>query len=100
MQLSQKETMLLSDMKSQEKLCIEKYSKHAACACDGQLKNLFTQLASAEKQHLGYLDKLLRSCPKSGENAFVYNGEHDESRDKCGERIKVPAKSNVGDENE
>ncbi len=45
-------------MKDQEKLCIEKYSKHAACACDGQLKNLFTQLASAEKQHLGYLDKI------------------------------------------
>ena len=58
MQLSQKEASLLKDMKDQEKLCIEKYSKHAACACDGQLKNLFTQLASAEKQHLGYLDKI------------------------------------------
>lgn len=58
MQLSQKEASLLKDMKDQEKLCIEKYSKHAACACDGQLKTLFTQLAAAEKQHLGYLDKI------------------------------------------
>lgn len=45
-------------MKDQEKLCIEKYNKHACCASDGQLKNLFTQLASAEGQHLSYLDKI------------------------------------------
>lgn len=58
MHLSQKEATLLEEMKEQEKLCIEKYSKHARCAHDGQLKNLFTQLASAEGQHLSYFDQI------------------------------------------
>ena len=58
MHLSQKESSLLEEMKEQEKLCIEKYSKHARCAHDGQLKNLFTQLASAEGQHLSYFDQI------------------------------------------
>ena len=55
MQLTQKETMLLSDMKNQEKLCIEKYSKSATAANDAQLKNLFSTLGEVERKHLSML---------------------------------------------
>ena len=36
MQLTQKETDLLKDLKSQEKLCVEKYTKYASQALDPQ----------------------------------------------------------------
>ena len=52
MQLSQKETSLLKDLKSQEKLCVEKYTKYASSALDPQLKELFTSIANVEQQHL------------------------------------------------
>ncbi len=52
MTLTQKELSLLKDLKGQEQLCIDKYTKHSSCAKDPQLKNLFTQLAQAETQHL------------------------------------------------
>ena len=55
MQLTQKETSLLKDLKDQEKLCEEKYRKHAAAASDPQLKNLFSRLAQTEKAHYDML---------------------------------------------
>ena len=58
MQLSQKETELLSDLREQEQLCIDKYEKHSACAVDGQLKNLFTQIAGIERSHLDTINKI------------------------------------------
>lgn len=59
MTLTQKETMLLEDMKKQEQLCVEKYTKYAAEADGGKLKNLFTQLSQNESQHLDTITKLL-----------------------------------------
>ena len=58
MQLTTKETSLLKDLADQEKLCIDKYKKHASAACDTQLKNLFTNLASVEQTHLDTLTTL------------------------------------------
>ena len=58
MQLSQKETSLLKDLKGQEKLCVDKYTKHASCAADPQLKNLFTQIAQVEQQHLDTITQI------------------------------------------
>ena len=52
MQLTQKETDLLKDLKGQEKLCVEKYTKYASSALDPQLKELFTSIANVEQQHL------------------------------------------------
>ena len=48
MTLTQKETGLLNDLKSQEQICIEKYGKYAETAHDPELKQLFTQLQSNE----------------------------------------------------
>ena len=55
MQLTQKETTLLTDMKSQEKICVEKYTKYSSLALDPQLKELFTQLSNVEQGHLNTL---------------------------------------------
>ena len=58
MMLSQKETTLLQDMISDEKLCIDKYNKYSSQAHDAQLKNLFTQLGQIEQQHLNTLNQI------------------------------------------
>lgn len=58
MQLTQKESALLKDLKGQEKLCVDKYTKHAAAASDTQLKNLFSQIAQDEQRHLDTLTQM------------------------------------------
>ncbi|MGE4484339.1 MAG: spore coat protein [Oscillospiraceae bacterium] len=57
--LSQKETMLLQDLKSQEQLCIEKYGKYATDASDANLRNLFTQLGQTERQHFDTISQMI-----------------------------------------
>lgn len=57
--LSQKERMLLEDQKSHEQLCIEKYTNYSNQAQDPQLKQLFTNHASIEQQHLNSINQLL-----------------------------------------
>ena len=58
MQLTQKETDLLKDLKGQEQLCVEKYTKHAASAMDGQLKKMFNRIAESEKEHLQIIEQM------------------------------------------
>lgn len=58
MDLTQKESGFLKELKEQEKLCIEKYRKAAACAVDGQLKGMFADLAAKEEQHLNTITQL------------------------------------------
>jgi rubrerythrin len=58
MVLTQKELTLIKDLKGQEQLCIDKYRKHAACATDPQLKQLFEQIASVEQEHLNTLTQM------------------------------------------
>ena len=58
LQLSQKETSLLSDLKGQEKICVEKYTKYSSSALDPQLKELFTSIANVEQQHLNTLTQI------------------------------------------
>lgn len=59
MTLTQKETTLLQDLKAQEKLCVDKYNKYSASACDGELKNLFSQIGKTEEQHLDTVSQIL-----------------------------------------
>ena len=67
MQLTQKETTLLKDLKDQEKICIEKYSKYSADAIDPQLKDLFSTIANAEQEHLNTLNQIEQgSTPSMG----------------------------------
>ena len=59
MTLTQKETSLLNDLKSQEQLCIEKYRKYSELACDTALKNIFTTLGTNEQKHLDTITEML-----------------------------------------
>ena len=59
MTLTQKETTLLSDLKSQEQLCIEKYNKYSQIAYDSELKQLFSTLAQNEQKHLDTINQIL-----------------------------------------
>ena len=58
MQLTQKESSLIKDLKSQEQLCIDKYTKYSEAAHDKQLKSLFSEIASKEQQHLNTLTQI------------------------------------------
>ncbi len=75
MMLTQKETALLQDLKTQEKLCVDKYTKYSASACDGELKNLFSQIGKIEQQHLDTVNQILGgSTPNmSGSNSGSAN---------------------------
>ena len=59
MTLTQKENGLLCDLKSQEQLCIEKYTKYENEACDPQLKTLFSSIKSNEQSHLDTINKIM-----------------------------------------
>ena len=59
MTLTPKEISLLTDLKSSEQLCIEKYNKGEKEACDPALKSLFSALCSAEQSHLGTINRIL-----------------------------------------
>ena len=60
MQWNQKESALFKDLKGQEQLCANKYSRHAEAANDPQLKQLFSQLAQQEAEHLNTITELER----------------------------------------
>ena len=58
MQLTQKETSLIKDLKAQEKLCVDKYRRYANAAHDPQLKTLFSQIADTEQGHYDTLSSI------------------------------------------
>ena len=57
--LCTKERMLLEDEKSHEQLCVDKYNEYSNKAHCPELKNLFSQLAQKEQQHLDSINQLL-----------------------------------------
>lgn len=59
MTLTPKENDLLKDLKSQEQLCVEKYTRYAAEAHDPQLQNLFTKIQGVEQQHLDTITQIM-----------------------------------------
>lgn len=59
MTLTQKETALLNDLKSQEQICIEKYTQYSQMAHDPELKSLFSTLAEKERGHLNTITRIL-----------------------------------------
>ena len=92
MQLTQKETTLLKDMKGQEELCIAKYKKYAEDAKSSELKNLFTQMAKVEENHLSTINSMMSgtvpSAPQHLENSnnahctpFRYASDSDRQAD-------------------
>lgn len=58
-QLSQKERMLLEDLKHHEQLCIQKYTKYSNEAQDQQLKQIFQNLSTTEQEHFNTVNQIL-----------------------------------------
>lgn len=69
MDFTQKERDMLEELKSHEKLCIEKYKRHSECANDEQLKSLFQGLAEEENEHLQSLNSIGNGCVPPVSNA-------------------------------
>ncbi len=63
MQLTQKETSLLKDLKDQERLCVDKYNKYASQAHDPQLAGLLRQIAGVEQNHWDTLNAIEMGNP-------------------------------------
>lgn len=59
MVLKEKERTVIEDLQTQEKSCIEKYSKYAGQAKDPELKKLFETLSSKEQEHYNSLQQVL-----------------------------------------
>ncbi|WP_110955365.1 spore coat protein [Anaerosinus massiliensis] len=86
MPLTQKETQLLQDQKSHEKICIEKYQKYAQQATDPNLKQLFQTYAQQEQQHLNTIESIL--------NGQVPNMNQSQSQQSQSSSQQQPAQSN------
>ncbi|MEM5770761.1 MAG: spore coat protein [Bacillota bacterium] len=72
--LSQKETSLLKDQLTHEKVCIEKYRDYAATTQDQQLKQLFQNLAQQEQQHYNTITQILNGqVPSTNTNQAGQN---------------------------
>ena len=93
MTLTQKETGLLKELAGQETLCRDKYNKYSKEACSAELKELFSQMATCEQNHLNTINAMLSgTVPKaptglSGENNSLckkvcYNDESSRNIDK------------------
>lgn len=59
MTLTPKEHSLLTDLKSQEELCIKKYTSYSERAHDVTLKNLFNTIKTTEESHLSTISQIL-----------------------------------------
>ena len=58
-QLTQKEQLLLEDLKQHEKVCIKKYQDYANQVQDPQLKELLNNYAQQEQNHLNSINQML-----------------------------------------
>lgn len=90
-QLTQKERMLLEDMKSEEELCIMKYQSYAQQAKDSALQQMFNQLAGAEQKHFDTISQILQgNQPNIGQGQGSQTGQGGQTGGQTGQS-KQPA---------
>lgn len=56
---NQKELNLLNDLKSQEQICVEKYTRYENSASSPDLKNLMKQIGSKEQTHIDTINSII-----------------------------------------
>ena len=83
MNLTEKEKLLLEDIKTNEQLCIDKYTKYSEKASK-QLKDIFNEIKQAEISHLNTVTEILNGVEPnvgggSGFNASAVEKESDYS---------------------
>ena len=84
---SPKENRILQDLKKEEELCIEKYTKYENSAASPQLKSLMRQIRSQEQSHLDTLTKILNgeAPPPSGGGNGQQTGPQAQAADYAGD---------------
>ena len=83
---SPKENRILQDLKKEEELCIEKYTKYENSAASPQLKSLMRQIRSQEQSHLDTLTKILNGeAPPSGGGKGQQSGPRVQAADYAGD---------------
>ncbi len=70
MVLTNKENGLLKDMKEQEELCIEKYTRYADLAKCPELKTLLNSIADTEREHLKTVNDIMNGNEPSAPGAL------------------------------
>jgi rubrerythrin len=70
MPLTNKEKTLIEDNLNAEYLCVRKYEQYAAMASDSRIKQVFTDLASKEQQHVNTLKSILMQNGVNNQNIF------------------------------
>ena len=93
MTLTPKENSLLCDLKAQDQLCIEKYGKYADEACDGALKNLFTEIKRTEEGHLSSITRII-----NGEEVTMSSSPSAAAKKWTGQPSSCPADAKKKDE--
>ncbi len=76
MVLTEKEKSLLTDMKGQEELCIQKYNRYAEEAKCPELKSLFSSMAKTEGSHLSTINDILAGNEPSDPGALSAKNEN------------------------
>ncbi len=90
--LSTKENGLLKDLKGQEELCIEKYTRYAAEAKSSELSALFNSMAQTEREHLKTINEIcegrtpvmpatIGNSNNYNTSAYTYASEEDKKHD-------------------
>lgn len=72
--LTEKERYIIEDLKSQEKLCMQKYAFYEEMAYDPELSNLFARIKSSEQKHYDSLNQVLNGTV-SEVDTNDYSGE-------------------------
>lgn len=80
MQLTQKEMMYLKDAKSQEELCIAKYSSYSQQVSCQQLSSMLQQIAQHEQQHLQTIQQIMQGqMPNVGSGGQQQGGQQSQA---------------------
>lgn len=82
MTLTAKEHDILTDLKTQEQLCIVKYTRYESEAHDPALRSVFAGIKATESEHLATIERIIRGeevtmqkpAPGAAEEKFTGSG--------------------------
>jgi spore coat protein CotF len=85
--LTQKERMLLQDQKNHEEVCIKKYNDYASKAQSQQLKQLFSNFATKEQEHLNSVNQMLNGqVPQMNQQQGQQNQQQQQQNQQQGQQ--------------
>ncbi len=90
--LTTKENGLLKDLKGQEQLCIDKYTRYSSEAKSTELAQLFSDMAQTEREHLRTINEMMEgktpvmpqtigNSNNQNTSSYAYENEEDRKHD-------------------